>query len=368
MEMKVKLLDGAEEKGVAQVEEELLAKHEESLSTDNNFESQEQEQEEQQEQEQEFEPEEELSEERVLSYIGKRYNKEINSFDELMAERNITEEIPPDVAAYMKYKKDTGRGFEDFIKLNKDFDNMDSEDLVKEYLQSINTELDSDDIESLLEDYQYDENLDDDAFIKKTKIARKKIIAEAKKHFKNQKEQYNTPIESIGVNVSNEEKENFEAYKQYTKEAATIEESNKRKREWFDQKTNEVLNDDFKGFDFNINDKKLSFSPGNLSEIKKNHSTPQNFINKFLDENGLMKDAEGYHKSLAMAMNPEKFAKFFYEQGQADATENVTSKMKNINMSERKISEASNRVDGMQVKSLSPESGNGLKIRSIKRI
>ena len=364
MEMKVRLLDGAEEKSVAQIEEELLAKHEESLSTDNNFEPQEQEQ----EQGQEFEPEDELSEERVLSYIGKRYNKEINSFDELMAERNTNEELPSDVAAYMKYKKDTGRGFEDFIKLNKDFDNMDPEDLVKEYLQSTNTELDSDDIESLLENYQYDEDLDDDAFIKKTKIARKKIIAEAKKHFNNQKEQYNTPIESIGVNVSDDEKEVFEAYKQYTKEAATIEESNKRKREWFDQKTNEVLNDDFKGFDFNINDKKLSFSPGNLSEIKKNHSSPQNFINKFLDENGLMKDAEGYHKSLAMAMNPEKFAKFFYEQGQADATDDVAKKMKNINMSERKTPENTNRVDGMQVKSLSPDSGNGLKIRSIKRI
>ena len=128
------------------------------------------------------------------------------------------------------------------------------------------------------------------------------------------------------------------------------------------------MNDDFKGFDFNINDKKLSFSPGNLSEIKKNHSSPQNFINKFLDENGLMKDAEGYHKSLAMAMNPEKFAKFFYEQGQADATDDVAKKMKNINMSERKTPENTNRVDGMQVKSLSPDSGNGLKIRSIKRI
>lgn len=364
MEMKVRLLDGAEEKSVAQIEEELLAKHEESLSTDNNFEPQEQEQ----EQGQEFEPEEELSEERVLSYIGKRYNKEINSFDELMAERNITEEIPSDVAAYMKYKKDTGRGFEDYIKLNKDFDNMDSDDLLKEYLHSTNSDLDSDDIDALMEDYYFDEDLDDDSFIKKTKIAKKKAIGEAKKYFNQQKEQYSTPLESRGLDVPDEEKEVFEAYKQYTKEAATIEESNKRKREWFDQKTNEVLNDDFKGFDFNINDKKFSFSPGNLSEIKKNHSSPQNFINKFLDENGLMKDAEGYHKSLAMAMNPEKFAKFFYEQGQADATDDVTRKIKNINMSERKVSEAGSRAEGVQVKSLSPDSGNGLKIRSIKRI
>jgi len=362
MEMKVRLIDGAEEKGVAQLEEELLTKHEELLSTDDNFEPQEQ------EQEQEFQPEEELSEERVLSYIGKRYNKEISSFDELMTERNITEEIPSDVAAYMKYKKDTGRGFEDYIKLNKDFDNMDSDDLLKQYLYSTNSDLDSDDIDTLMEDYYFDEDLDDDSFIKKTKIAKKKAIGEAKKYFNQQKEQYSAPLESRGLDVPDEEKEVFEAYKQYTKEAATIEESNKRKREWFDQKTNEVLNDDFKGFDFNINDKKFSFSPGNLSEIKKNHSTPQNFINKFLDENGLMKDAEGYHKSLAMAMNPEKFAKFFYEQGQADATDDVTRKIKNINMSERKVSEAGSRTEGVQVKSLSPDSGNGLKIRSMKRI
>lgn len=366
MEIKVKLLDGSEEKGVAQVEEELLKKHEESLSVDNDI------QEEVEQEKVEQEPiqleEEELSEEKVLSYIGKRYNKEINSFDELMAERNVSEEIPSDVAAYMKYKKDTGRGFEDFVKLNKDFDNMDSDDLLRNYLQSINLDLDSDDIESLMEDYQYDEDLDDESFIKKTKILKKKTIGEAKKYFNQQKEQYSTPLESRGLDVSDEEKQNFEAYKQYIKEAANIDESNMRKREWFDQKTNEVFSDDFKGFDFNINNKKILFSPGNVSEIKKHHSSPQNFINKFLDENGLIKDAEGYHKSLAMAMNPDKFAKFFYEQGQADATNDVTSKMKNINMSERKTPEVNRTIDGMQVKSLSPESDNGLKIRSIKRI
>ena len=370
MEIKVRAIGDVETKSVAQIEEELLVKHEESLSTDNVVQEQEQEQEQEvtQVEPQEESYEEELSEEKVLSYIGKRYNKEISSFDELMAERQSSEEIPSDVAAYMKYKKDTGRGFEDFIKLNKDFDNMDSDGLIKEYLQSTNSELDSDDIDALMEDYQYDEDIDDESFIKKTKIAKKKVIGEAKKYFNQQKEQYSVPIESIGVGVPDEEKEVYEAYKQYTKEAATIDESNRRKREWFDQKTSEVLSDDFKGFDFNINDKKLSFSPGNLSEIKKNHATPQNFINKFLDENGLMKDAEGYHRSLAMAMNPDKFAKFFYEQGQADATDDVTRKIKNINMSERKMSEASTKVDGMQVKSLSPESGNGLKIRSMKRI
>lgn len=129
MEIKVRAIGDVETKSVAQIEEELLVKHEESLSTDNVV--QEQEQEETQVEPQEESYEEELSEEKVLSYIGKRYNKEISSFDELMAERQSSEEIPSDVAAYMKYKKDTGRGFEDFIKLNKDFDSMDSDGLIK---------------------------------------------------------------------------------------------------------------------------------------------------------------------------------------------------------------------------------------------
>ena len=141
-----------------------------------------------------------------------------------------------------------------------------------------------------------------------------------------------------------------------------------RKRQWFDQKTNELFSNEFKGFEFDVNDKKLVFSPGEASELKSVQSTPANFIGKFLDENGLMKDAKGYHRSLAIAMNPDKFAKYFYEQGIADATENVTKKMKNINMGEQRVPEVSNIKDGLQVKAVNPDSGKSLKIRSIKRI
>ena len=110
-----------------------------------------------------------LKEEDVLSYIGKRYNKQINSFDELMAERKESEELPEDVSAYMKYKKETGRGFDDFVKLKKDFDSMDSEELLKDYLTSTQEGLDSNDIDTLLEDYRFDEDIDDDLTIKKVK-------------------------------------------------------------------------------------------------------------------------------------------------------------------------------------------------------
>ena len=366
MEYKVRAVDIIEPKSVQEVEQQLLDKHEESLNQssselgvnigeDNNV----------------IPPENavvELKDEDVLSYIGKRYNKQINSLDDLVAERKEAEELPEDVSAYMKYKKDTGRGFEDFLKLKKDFDAMNPDQLLKEYLTSTQEGLDSDDIESLMDDYRYDEELDDESTIKKIKISKKKVIAEAKRYFNSQKEQYKMPLESRMAFIPDGEKEVYESYKQYTQQAKTIEEENIRKRQWFDQKTNDVFNGEFKGFEFNVNNKKFTFAPGDANELKKNQATPQTFINKFLDEQGLMKDASGYHRSLSIAMNPEKFAKFFYEQGLSDATDDVTRKIKNINMSERRVPEVSKSTEGMQVKAINPDSGRNLRIRSIKKI
>jgi len=366
MEMKVRAIGEAEQKSVAQVEQELLEKHEKEQQAlaqqdvpavpDN-----------------QSDPNEgqgaapELTEEQVLSYIGKRYNKQINSFDELVAERQENEALPEDVAAYMKYKKDTGRGFEDFLKLKKDFDAMSPEQLLKEYLAVTQNSLDSEDIDVLMEEYSYDEDLDDDSKIKRTKIARKKAIAEAKNFFNKQKEQYKLPLESSGSGLAPEEKEEFDAYRQYTKQAKTLQEENERKRQWFDQKSDEVFSKDFKGFEFELNEKKFTFSPGAAAELKKAQSTPMNFVSKYLDDSGLIKDASGYHKALSIAMNPDKFAKFFYEQGLSDATEDVMRQTKNINMSERRAPEAMNK-GGLQVKAVNQDSGRSLKIRSIKRI
>ena len=123
---------------------------------------------------------------------------------------------------------------------------------------------------------------------------------------------------------------------------------------------------DFKGFDFKVGDTTLTYNPGNANDIKETQMDTNNFIKKFLDDQGLIKDAAGYHKSLAIAMNPERFAKFFYEQGKSDATEDVTRKIKNVNMSDRKTPEIAKK-DGVQIRALNQDSGRGLKIRSIKK-
>jgi len=385
MEMQVREVTDVVEKSKQQIEQELLDKHEaqQKLEFDDGDKKEQvdsvkvSEPEAKSEQGQEEvsveEPKEEikqeptpaeLNEEQVLSFIEKRYGKQINSLEELTAEREEAETLPEDVAAYFKYKKETGRSLEDYVKLQQDFSQMNPDSLLREYLTVTEEGLDSEDIDSLMEDYESDEELDDPADIKKTRLAKKKIIAKAKKFFKEQQEVYKQPLESRESSAS--QNEEFKAYKQYVNEAKTQQEESNRKSQWFAKKSDEVFSTEFKGFKFKVDESDITFSPGNASELRKAQDTPMNFVNKFLDESGMLKDAEGYHRSLAIAMNPEKFAQFFYEQGKSNATEDVIRKTKNINMSERTAPEVSTK-GGMQVKAVSSPSSNGLRIKSIKR-
>ena len=379
MEIKVREVRPIESKGVQELEEELLNKHEEQIqvqavSMDHQTTpapapepTPELESELQPEPQPEPQPQSaELQEEDVLSYISKRYNKQINSFDELVSERS-DEQLPEDVSAYLKYRKETGGGFEDFLKLKEDFDTMDPDNILRSYLKSTQVGLDDEDIDVMMEDYSYNEDLDDDSTIKKAKLAKKKMIAEAKQYFTTQKQKYKMPLESRTADVSPEEKEELQAYKQYISQAKTMEQEAERKRDWFSKKTDEVFKNEFKGFEFKLNDQVVRFAPGDAAELKKAQLTPTNFINKYLDESGMIKDAAGYHRALAVAMNPERFAKFFYEQGMSAATEDVNRKIKNINMSERQAPQSTVK-DGFQVKSVNPDSGKGLRIRSMKKI
>jgi len=376
MEMQVREVTDVVEKSKQQIEQELLDKHEAQQKLEFDDDKKEQvdsvevsepeiKSEESIVEELKKDPElSELNEEQVLSFIEKRYGKQINSLEELTAEREESETLPEDVAAYFKYKKETGRSLEEYVKLQQDFSQMNPDSLLKEYLTITEEGLDPEDIESIMEDYEFDEELDDPADVKKTRLAKKKIIAKAKKFFREQQEVYRQPLESRESSAS--QNEEFKAYKQYVNEAKTQKEESDRKSDWFAKKSDEVFSTEFKGFKFKVDESDITFSPGNASELRKAQDTPMNFVNKFLDESGMLKDAEGYHRSLAIAMNPEKFAQFFYEQGQSNATEDVIRKTKNINMSERSAPEVSTK-GGMQVKSVSTPSSNGLKIRSIKR-
>jgi len=389
MDIKVREVTDVEEKSTQQIEQELLEKHEqkqeeaqepESTTVEEPVENQtveepvEVEGEKQEDKVEESVAEEpaetpsqpvEIKDDDVLSYIGKRYGKQIDSIEELITEREENEPLPDDVAAYLKYKKDTGRGINEYVKLQKDYSDLSPDALLKEYYTITEEGLDPEDIDSMMEDFAFDEEIHEPAEIKKIKLAKKKEIAKAKKFLKQQQEQYKQPLESRESSATAINEELIE-YRQYFENAKSQEEEANNKREWFAKKTNEVFGSEFKGFKFNIDQADFVYSPGSVSELKKSQETPLNFINKFMDNNGFISDAEGYHKSLAIAMNPDKFAKFFYEQGKSQATDEVIRKTKNVNMTERNAPEVSVK-SGFQVKSVSQPSSRGLKIKSIKK-
>lgn len=379
MEIKVKAVEGTEQKSVQEIENKLLEKHEEKLSDTPPVEKVETEQVQVKE---EITPEEktevkdtpevkeeiktqssELNEEDVLKFIGNRYGKEIKSLDDLNQQRE-EEPLPEDVAKYLKYKKETGRGFDDFAQMQKNYDEMEPDRLLREYLTATEKGLDADDINHLMEDYSFDEELDDEKQIRKIKLAKKKTIAKAKDFFAKQQELYKVPLESRGDNLtSSESAKELEDYRKYIAEAKTVQEQQSRLRELYDKKTNDLFSE-FKGFEFTLDDKKFSFAPGDATELKSLQNNPQNFVKKFLGENGELEDAAGYHRSLAMAMHPEKFAKFFYEQGKSAAADETMKKLKNVNMSTRTAPEVTKSTNGLQIKSVTPPSRSGLRIRS----
>lgn len=357
MEIKVReVSEEVESKSIQEVEQELLNKHESEMNggDDDDVSSKTQE-----------ESEPTMDEQQVLSFLQNRYGEEVNSLDELIEKRASSQEIPEDVASYLKYRQETGRSFEDYLKLNQNYDEMEEDDLLRNYLLSTEEGVDQDDVDVLLEDYTFDEDLDDEADVKRKKVAKKKAVAKAKKYFNSQKEQYAKPLESSGNGLSPAEREEFEAYKKQLNESSSQNEEMKRRSEWFQQKTNEVLSDDFKGFEFNVGDKKMVYAPASVNDLKKSNSDITNFIGKFLDEDGLIKDAQGYHRALSVAMNPEKYAQFFYEQGKADAVDNISRKSKNINMEERRVFESSSNKNGLKIRAVSePSNGNRLRIRA----
>ena len=381
MEIKVRDLGHKEEKSKAEIEESLLQKHEEKFEDSEQQEEQTDTVKVSNENDTEKEtpssetigetPSSELNDENVLSYIRDRYNKDINSVDELFEEKEANEELPEDVSAYLKYKKDTGRGIQDFYNLQKDYDSMEDDSVLASYYSITEEGLDAIDIQDIIEDkFSFDEELDEPRDIKKVKLAKKRELAKAKKFLNEQKDKYKVPLESSGDQLSNDQQENLNAYESYLKESKSIEEQNKKKYDYFYQKTNEVFNSEFKGFDFTIGDNDITFKPGTAEELKNVQGDVNNWVNKFLDKKtGLVADPMGYHRSLAVAMNPEKFAQFFYDQGVSATVDNVSRKSKNINMDIRNAAQQTVTKDGMKIRAVgNTDSGRGLKIRSIKKV
>jgi hypothetical protein len=376
----VRAVESVEAKSTQEVEKELLQKHEEKIKAEEIDAGMEQVAEstdsanptpEQTEAKPETETPElkgELEDKDILKYIKDRYDKDISSVDDLFTQRESNEELPEDVSAFFKYKKETGRGLNDFAKLQKNYNDLDDDRVLTDYYSTTEEGLDEIDVQDLIDDkFGYDSELDDEKVVKKKRLAKKRELSKARKFFETQKEQYKLPLESSPAVSSKEQDEEFKRYKSYMEESKTQEEARKKRYDWFVQKTNEVFNQDFKGFDISVNDKAYTYRPGDTTELKNKQADYTSFVSPFLDEKtGMMKDAKGYHKAIAIASNPEKFARFFYEQGKAEAIDDVAKKSKNIDMVRKTPQNFSK--NGLKIRAVGDtSSGRGLRIRSIKK-
>ena len=270
--------------------------------------------------------------------------------------------LPENIESLVKFMEDTGGSIEEYVRLNADYSNVDNNTLLKEYYKSTKNHLDNDEINFLIEDrFSYDEDVDDDRDIRKKKLAMKEEIAKAKKFLNGMKDEYYKEVK-LGSKLSSEQQEAINFYNQYNQEQAAASEVQQKQYKQFEQSTNNVFNENFKGFDFKVGNKKYRYNVKNASDVKNYQSDISNFVREFLDENDMMKDAKGYHKALYAGKNIDKIVSHFYEQGKADAIKQTAINSKNIDMGAR-TNKPVVEAGGMKFKVLGGENSSRLKFK-----
>ena len=243
--------------------------------------------------------------------------------------------LPENIQKLMEFMDETGGDFDDYVKLNRDYSKLDDQDLLYEYYKQTRPHLNYEEIDFLIDDqFEYDEDEDDEKEIKRKKLALKEQVASAKSHLDGQKSKYYNEIKA-GSRLTNEQQKAMDFFNRYNKESEVNQKTAKTNSEIFTQKTNQVFNDQFKGFEYNVGEKVYRINVGNAEEVRNAQSDIGNFTKKFLDDKFALTDAAAYHKSLYTAMNPDAVAKHFYEQGKADAIKDSVAKSKNVDMSPR---------------------------------
>ena len=271
--------------------------------------------------------------------------------------------VPENLQDLVKFMEDTGGSLEDYVRLNADYSNIDESSLLREYYKNTKPHLNAEEINFLIEDnFVYDEELDEPRDIKKKKLAFKEEIVKARKHLTGLKDQYYKEVK-LGSKLTSEQKEAVEFYNKYNQEQAANSEIQKRQAEHFQKSTDNLFNNNFKGFDFNVGEKTYRYSVNNVEDVKKYQSDLYNFVGEFLDENSMMKNARGYHKALYAGKNIDKIVKHFYDQGKADAIKESSVSAKNIDMSPRTAAKPVVEAGGMKFKVLGGDDSSGLKFK-----
>jgi len=287
---------------------------------------------------------EEITEEKVEEQVEEL----VEETEEAIAEAQETgKELPENIQKLVDFMEETGGDINDYVRINQDYTNYDDNSVLREYYKQTKKHLTDDEISFMMEDtFAIDEEEDTERDIKRKKLALKEQVASARAYLDGQKSKYYKEIKA-GSRLTPEQQKAWDFFNRYNKESEANEKIVKKNSDIFTQKTNQVFNDKFKGFEYNVGDKRYRFNVNNADEIKTTQSDISNFTKKFLDKNSALKDATGYHKSLFTAMNADAIAKHFYEQGKADAMKDSIAKSKNVDMSPR---QAFNEVEASGIK------------------
>ena len=305
----------------------------------------------------------------VIEEVTEEEQKEVEEvteeIEEAVAEAEATgKPVPEKIQKLMDFMEETGGDLQDYVKLNRDYTKDSDMDVLQDYYKQTKPHLSSEEIDFLMEDkFSFDQEEDDDKEIRKKKIALKEQVAEARSYLDRQKSKYYEEIKS-GVKLTTEQQKAIEFFNRYDKESKEQKKISEANKNTFLKKTDQVFNNNFKGFEYNVGDKKYRFNVKDKNKVKENQSDINNFVKKFLNKQNAIDDAKGYHKSLFTAMNADAIANHFYEQGKADAIKNQVAKDKNINMNPRKI-HGEYEAGGIKVKVLGASTSD-IKNRSFK--
>tara|TARA_Y100000593_G_scaffold45266_1_gene86140 strand:- start:1467 stop:2705 length:1239 start_codon:yes stop_codon:yes gene_type:complete len=262
------------------------------------------------------------------------------------------EKLPESIQKLMEFMDTTGGDLSDYVKLSKDYSKLDNQELLQEYYKQTKPHLDQEEINFMMEDqFAYDEELDEEKDIKRKKLALKEQVASAKSHLDGLKSKYYEEIK-LGSKLTNEQQEAINFYNNYNEEKVKNEDLSKKQRSAFQKETNKVFSEKFKGFEYNIGEKKFRLNVTDVDKVKQTQSDINNFVGKFLDKNKSMSDGVGYHKSLFTAMNADVVANHFYQQGKADGLKESIEQSKNVSMDPRQSHTENVNTSGLRVRAL----------------
>ena len=294
--------------------------------------------------------------------VAEQKESEDKPTEEIKVETKEPEvDYPENVMDLVKFMNETGGTLEDYVRLNADYSNVDQNTLLVEYYKQTKPHLSYDEIQFLMEDeFSYDEEIDEERTIKRKKLALKEEVAKAKNFLTGLKDTYYKEVK-LGSKLAPEQQKAIDFFNRYTEEQKQADELLQKQTSHFEQETNKVFNDNFKGFNFKVGDKKYRFNVKDVNKVKSQNLS--NVFDKYVNENNLLNNAADFHKSLFVASNPDAIANHFYEQGKADAVKQMTAEAKNINMDPRKTASGYVEADGMKVKVISGDDNSGLKLK-----